>query len=231
MKKFLLLSVMLGMSVPSFAQIDGGQVQWGIDNSFVGGASIEPSNATFDADRTTKTTNNNMPRQMGDVDPFSNTPLREAKKADSNNIVATPTLAPTPKPMPGGLFPELGNSQTQQQEETSQIMKLIIDDVQIVQPPLNGHAFCMGTLTLENNLNVRVKEMSLSLNYGGLNVPVSYSNVSPLGGTQTQDIAWAGRFCNSMLDIPQITVKSCVASTLTKEQCQAKIEYKPIENK
>ena len=89
----------------------------------------------------------------------------------------------------------------------------------------------MGTLTLENNLNIRIQRMDLNMNYGGLNVPVSFANIAPLGGTQTQDIAWAGTYCNSMLSIPQITVKSCVASTLTREQCQSKIEYKSIENK
>ncbi len=231
MKKFLLLSTLFGISVPVLAQVNNNQVQWGIDNTFAAGAQVIPSDMPTAVDGTAKIIDNIMPdgQPIFDVNPF------EDRGAPAQPIKA-PVIEANPTPASGvvqggGLFPELGNTGAVQEKRGSEAIKLIIDDVSIVQPALNGHAFCIGTLTMENNLNIRVQKMDLVLNYGGLDVPVNFANVSPLGGKQTQDIAWLGEFCNSMLSIPQITVKSCVASTLSREQCQSKIEYQPIESK
>lgn len=231
MKKFLLFSALMGLSVPALAQVNADTLQWGVDNAFVAGAPGLSAEVPTAVNGTAKTQDNVMPdRPVFDVNPF------EEAKQDSNWPLYVPAEKnnPTPTKVPasgGGLFPELGSAEAPQEKRGSEAIKLIIDDVSIVQPALNGHAFCTGTLTMENNLNIRVQKMDLILNYGGLDVPVSFANVSPQGGKQTQDIAWLGEFCNSMLSIPQITVKSCVASTLTRAQCQSKIEYKPIENK
>lgn len=225
MKKFLLLSAILGLSVPALAQVNGKQVQWGVDNAFATDVPNKPLAGT-ERPEIMKLTDG----QVFEVNSFG-----EAKREPTQPLyVPTENVNPTPTNAPasgGGLFPELGNAVATQEKRGTESIQLIIDDVNIVQPALNGHAFCMGTLTLENNLNIRIQRMDLNMNYGGLNVPVSFANIAPLGGTQTQDIAWAGTYCNSMLSIPQITVKSCVASTLTREQCQSKIEYKSIENK
>lgn len=232
MKKFLLLSAVLGVSVPALAQVNANSVQWGVDNSFAAGAPTVISNMPTVVNDTAKTQDNLMPdgQPIFDVNPF------EGAKQEPTQPLYVPAVDANPTPTNvsvsgGGLFPELGNMRAPQEKRGAEAIKLIIDDVSIVQPALNGHAFCIGTLTMENNLNIRVQKMDLILNYGGLDVPVNFANVSPQGGKQTQDIAWLGEFCNSMLSIPQITVKSCVASTLTREQCQSKIEYKPIENK
>lgn len=251
MKKFLLLSVVLGVSVPVWAQVNNNQVQWGVDNSFAAGAPTVISNMPTVVNDTAKTQDNLMPdgQPIFDINPYEDAqPILEQVQLENINIsdktmpMAQPTS--TVRPMPavqstptvqsmqgGGLFPELEKAQPQQKKQGSDAIKLIIDKVKIIQPALNGHAFCVGTLTMENNLNIRVQKMDLTLNYGGLDIPVNYANVSSLGGTQTQNIAWVGEFCNSMLSIPKIMVKSCIVGTLTREQCQSKIEYKPIENK
>ena len=237
MKKFLLFSALMGLSVPALAQVNADTLQWGVDNAFVAGAPGLSAEVPTAVNGTAKTQDD----VMLDEQIFEGVSLEEVRqvegaKQDSNWPLYVPAEKnnPTPTKVPasgGGLFPELGSAEAPQEKRGSEAIKLIIDDVSIVQPALNGHAFCTGTLTMENNLNIRVQKMDLILNYGGLDVPVSFANVSPQGGKQTQDIAWLGEFCNSMLSIPQITVKSCVASTLTRAQCQSKIEYKPIENK
>ena len=234
MKKFLLLSAVLGLSVPAFAQMNNTGVL-GADTSLM--AEIpSPSSDTFNVggDMSDTTLRGNLTQEkqpIFDVDPFGGAPLAlkqvQNKKEDN---VARPTA--NVQPISGrGLFPELGDAQPQQKQQGSESIKLIIDDVSIVQPAFNGMAFCMGTMTLENNLNIRIQQLDVVLNYGGLDVPLSFSDISPLGGTKTEKIAWATDYCNSMLDVPEVTVKTCVASTLTKAQCQSKLQYKPIESK
>lgn len=226
MKKFLLLSAVLGLSIPAFAQMNNDF--WDVEDPF---AVKAPSN-TFNVDNEmvkTKTTNGltqaNQP--TFDVDPFGGTQLKpkQMPESDVQPVVKTPSV------QGGGLFPELGETQSKQKPQGSESIKLIIDKVRIVQPAFNGMAFCMGKMTLENNLNVRIQKLDVTLNYGGLDVPLSFVDIPALGGTKTEDIAWATDYCNSMLDVPRMTVTTCVASTLTKEQCQAKLQYKPIEGK
>ncbi|MBR5129747.1 MAG: hypothetical protein IKV03_00785 [Alphaproteobacteria bacterium] len=204
MKKFFLVSVMMMFSIPALSQVENA-------NEF-------PSNEwgmddTLFVDDT--------------VESASNTLVAPAPTASVKSSVATSGTL-----QGGGLFPELGSDvEHQKKERGSEKILLIIDNVKIVQPALNGRAFCMGTMTLQNDLNIRLQKIDLNMNYGGLDVPLSFSDVSPLGGTQTRKIGWAGSFCDSMLSVPKMEVTSCIARTLSKEQCQAKLQYKPIEGK
>lgn len=229
MKKFLLLSAVLGLSMPAFAQINNDF--WDVEDPFVVKAPTTSSN-TLNVENEmvgTKTMNDstrtNQP--IFDVDPFGGTQLKPKQTQDSGGQSAVQMpLVPE-----GNLFPELGDTQPKKKSKGSESIKLIIDKVKIVQPAFNGLAFCMGTMTLENNLNVRIQKLDVTLNYGGLDVPLSFTDIPALGGTKTEDIAWATDYCNSMLDVPRMTVTACVASTLTKEQCQDRLQYKPIEGK
>lgn len=141
-------------------------------------------------------------------------------------------VAPTQRaPQGGGLFPELGNANPSAKEEaSSEAIYLIINDVTIVQPAFGGIAFCTGTMTAENKMNVTLRDLRLSLKYGSLDVPLGFAGVAPYGGKQTQPIAWAGENCKNMLDIPQITVLACSAPGISKTECEGKIKYKPIRN-
>ena len=235
MKKFLLFCAGLGLSASVCAQINNEQGQWGVDNAFAADISVDTFYKPISGDEAIKTENNLMPdvKPLFDVDPFAGAKQNQQLGEKNVNTVKN-VVQPTPQALPekkGVLFPELGDTQSKQQKDGASVIKLIIDDVRIVQPPLNGNAFCRGTLIMENQLNVRVQKMDLNLNYGGLDVPVSFANVAPLGGTQKQAIAWIGTYCNSMLSIPQITVKACAVSTLSREACQSMLEYQPIENK
>jgi len=140
------------------------------------------------------------------------------------------TQTPQRVPQGGGLFPELANVDTSsKQNASSEAIYLVVNDVTIVQPAFNGIAFCTGTMTAENQMNVTLRELSVSLRYGSLDVPLSFGSVPPYGGKQTQPIAWAGENCKNMLDVPQMTVLSCVAPGISKVECEGKIKYRPIE--
>lgn len=130
----------------------------------------------------------------------------------------------------GGLFPELKSANPQSPvTSNSGLIHLIIDNVTIVNPPMDGVPFCSGSLTVENQTSVTISNLDLSLRYGSLDVPVSFGGIAGLGGTQTQGVAWAGSNCASMLSVPTIQVVSCVAGPMSKEECQNKIKYMPIK--
>lgn len=141
--------------------------------------------------------------------------------------------AQTPNLTSNGLFPELnkggsGNNGQRPEHQDAGMIRLIIDDVSIVNPPLNGIAFCVGKMRVENQMNVNIRTLEIFAQYGNLSVPVAFSNVPANGGTQEQSIAFAGENCNSLLNVPRITVRTCVAGNLNDQGCQQRIKYVPI---
>lgn len=132
-----------------------------------------------------------------------------------------------------GLFPELnkggsGNNGQRPENKDAGMIRLIIDDVSIVNPPLNGISFCVGKMRVENQMNVNISKLEIFAQYGNLSVPLAFSNVPENGGTQEQSIAFAGENCNSLLNVPRITVRACVAGTLDDAACAQRIKYVPI---
>lgn len=131
----------------------------------------------------------------------------------------------------GDLFPELGRAngtQPKRESKDAGLIKIIIDNVQIINPPMNGISLCTGTLTMENNTNVTVDVMNLAVKYGNLSIPVTFRGVASYG-KQDQAVAFAGENCKSFLNVPVMTVENCVAGPMTLGECQAKIKYVPIK--
>ena len=131
-----------------------------------------------------------------------------------------------------GLFPELKTQAAEpviQEEETSDTIKLIIDNVQIMTPPMGGHSVCYGTLTAKNDTNTLIKSLKITVKYGSLNNPLSFGSMVPDGGLNTQLLAFAGENCKHLIEIPTIEVTSCEGAGLNASVCQGKIEYVPFK--
>lgn len=132
----------------------------------------------------------------------------------------------------GNLFPELrratGSVQKVRDGKDAGLIRLVVNDVQIINPPLGGVSLCQGTLTAENNTNVTLEALSLSLTYGALPVPVQFGGV-PAYGNQTKSMAFAGENCKNLLNVPQIKVENCVAGPMSLAECESKLKYVPIE--
>ena len=148
-------------------------------------------------------------------------------------LLAASVNAQTQSRTSGGLFPELnggkaGNNRQRPEHQDAGLIRLIIDDVSIVNPPMNGISFCVGKMRVENQMNVNIRTLEIFAQYGTLSVPVAFSNVPANGGTQEQSLAFAGENCNSLLNVPRITVRTCVAGNLNDQGCQQRIKYVPI---
>lgn len=198
MKKFLLLSIGLFLSVNAMAQMPTGAFP---SVSDLEGETVGAEALPFNVPAPSKAASQRVPQ-----------------KTD----IAQPTQQPS-------LFPELGPSEAEKKQQLGNgLIQLLPDDVVIVNPPMGGISFCQGTLKIENGLNVPIRSLDMTLTYGDLNVPISYGNISALGGTGSADLAWAGKNCNEMVKVPQIQVNSCVAGQMTKDGCAAKIQYVPF---
>ncbi len=136
--------------------------------------------------------------------------------------------AATPK---AGLFPELktGEEQPQETQKNSDTIKLIIDNVQIMTPPMGGHSVCYGTLTAKNDTDTMIKSMNITATYGSLDNPLTYGEMVPNGGLSVQLLAFGGENCKYLLEMPTIKVTSCEGAGLSAGICQGKIEYIPLK--
>lgn len=132
----------------------------------------------------------------------------------------------------GDLFPELGKAagsvQKVKEGKDAGLIKIIIHDVQIITPPLNGMPLCVAKLTAENNTNVTITKLKLGVTYGNLIVPVLFDNVAAYG-QQTQSLGFAGENCKGLLNVPAVKVEECIAGPMGIGECQSKIKYVPIE--
>lgn len=145
-----------------------------------------------------------------------------------STTVSAQTQPTNGAPQNGGLFPELGTAEANKPGKDAGLINLIVDDVTIVNPPMNGISFCVGKLIIQNNTNTTIQSMVLSVMYGSLNVPVSFGGVAGNGGEQTYQMAFSGSNCNSLLSMPTIKVESCVAGPMSVAECQAKLKYIPM---
>lgn len=132
----------------------------------------------------------------------------------------------------GDLFPELGKAagsvQKAKEGKDAGLIKIVIDNVQIVVPPMNGMPLCVGKLTAENNTNVTITKLKLRVTYGDLPIPVLFDNVAAYGN-QTQSLGFAGENCKGLLNVPAVKVEECIAGPMGIGECQSKIKYVPIE--
>lgn len=155
-----------------------------------------------------------------------------AEQPASENVISVPSpvSAVSPQtPAEAALAATPGNRFGREEDKkNSGKFRLLPDNLEIVTPPVRGFAYCLGELTLENQTGVDLKQMRLKLKFGGVSVPVTFSGV-PDKGTQTQDIGSAGKSCQSFTGVPGITVESCKAGSWTPADCQAKIQYVPIQ--
>ncbi|MBR4926867.1 MAG: hypothetical protein IKY98_00925 [Alphaproteobacteria bacterium] len=153
-----------------------------------------------------------------------------AQMYGNNSAVSKGTIsqAGTPK---AGLFPELKSevAQPQKKEENSDSIKLIIDNVKIMTPPMGNNSVCYGTLTVKNDTKTMIRSMKLTATYGSLDNPLSYGEIMPNGGLGIQLLAFGGENCKYLLEIPTIRVTSCEGTGLSAGICQSKIEYIPLK--
>lgn len=170
--------------------------------------------------------------------------LSVGTQAQMLNNPARPAVGNDGTPNAGGLFPELGgggvnrtsgvnrsgatNTTPRPDQLDAGMIRLIINDISIVNPPMNGISFCTGEMTVENQMNVPIRTLNIFAQYGSLSVPIAFSNVAANGGKQEQSVAFAGENCNNLLNVPRITVRECVAGGLNAQGCQQRIKYVPI---
>ena len=129
------------------------------------------------------------------------------------------------------LFPELktGEKQPQETQKNSDTIKLIIDNVEIMTPPMGGHAICYGTLTAKNDTDTMIQSMKITATYGSLDNSLTYGAMVPNGGLSVQLLAFGGENCKYLLEMPTIKVTACEGVGLSAGICQGKIEYIPLK--
>lgn len=139
-----------------------------------------------------------------------------------------------------GLFPELAgataapaeqttpNQPTQPKAKRSGAIQLILDDVEILNPPA-GLALCIGKLRLQNDTDIVLQNLSAEITFGSIPLSVQFSNVAP-GATQEQGAALAGPSCNQLLGAPKLDIKTCAMPGVSLNDCKSQVKYVPISN-
>lgn len=142
-----------------------------------------------------------------------------------------------------GLFPELAgtnaapaeqtapataNLPTRTQTKRTGALQLILDDVEILNPPA-GLALCIGKLRLQNNTDTVLQNLTVEITYGSIPLTIQFGNVAP-GANQEQGTALAGSSCNQLLGAPKLDIKTCTMPGVSADDCKSQVKYVPISN-
>lgn len=98
------------------------------------------------------------------------------------------------------------------------------DSVQIIEPSVARFQFCMAYLNLTNNTKSTLKDLTVTINYAPIKMPVSFSGIKS-GDSQTQKIYLATEACQSLTKVPEMTINNCQADEMTDEECKTLVKY------
>lgn len=98
------------------------------------------------------------------------------------------------------------------------------DSVQIIEPSVARFQFCMAYLNLTNNTKTTLKELTVTIDYAPIKMPVSFSGIKS-GDSQTQKIYLATEACQSLTKVPEMTINNCQADEMTDEECKTLVKY------
>lgn len=98
------------------------------------------------------------------------------------------------------------------------------DSVQIIEPSVARFQFCMAYLNLTNNTKSALKDLTVTINYAPIKMPVSFSGIKS-GDSQTQKIYLATEACQSLTKVPEMTINNCQADEMTDEECKTLVKY------
>ncbi len=98
------------------------------------------------------------------------------------------------------------------------------DTVQIIEPSVARFQFCMAYLSLTNNTSKTLKDLSVTINYEPIKMPVAFSGIKP-GDSQTQKIYLATEACQALTKVPDMTINNCQADEMTEEKCKTLVKY------
>lgn len=104
---------------------------------------------------------------------------------------------------------------------------LVLDNVSNTLPPARNFSFCSGTMNLENQLPMEIKQLSVSLTFGTQKVNLSFSGVAKKG-KQSQAINLNGTACEHILEVPKMEVEICQVGELSEKDCKSRIQYVPF---
>lgn len=96
--------------------------------------------------------------------------------------------------------------------------------VQIIEPSIARFQFCMADLSLTNNTDKALSDLSVTVHYSPINMPFSFGSV-PVGETVSRQFYMASEGCQKLIQVPQLTINNCVAEDMTEEECKSAVKY------
>ena len=96
--------------------------------------------------------------------------------------------------------------------------------VQIIEPSVARFQFCLAYLTLKNNTKTPLTDLSITIDYTPIKMPIQFGGVQP-GESATQKIYMATEACQMLTKVPDMTINNCQATGMTEEECKAAVKY------
>ncbi len=115
----------------------------------------------------------------------------------------------------------------EEEDEKDQKITIYMQDADATITPNRDFSYCFGILKILNTLKKPVQALDVVLNYGGLTTKYNIRNLQPQG-EQTGSITLMGRACETILDMPEMTINACKVEDMKEATCKKKVEFLPL---
>ena len=117
-----------------------------------------------------------------------------------------------------------------QEDSENTVIKIQLQDLKGALPYARTLAYCSGTAVLTNETKQPLKSLSLTLTYKDMPAELSYSGVQP-GKSQSQSLMLIGPPCESILNMPEIDIKTCQWGSQSEDNCKKRVQFLPPQPK
>ena len=115
----------------------------------------------------------------------------------------------------------------EEDEEEDQKITIYMQDADATITPNRDFSYCFGILKVTSTMKKPVEALDVVLKYGGLTSNYNIRNLVPKD-EQTGTISLMGEACEHILDMPEITIKTCRVPEMSEAKCKKKVEFLPL---
>jgi len=162
---------------------------------------------------------------LGVEDGLTEEDLADAAKIETTTTEEVDLFA---APVAEEQQPEATEEEEEEEEEDEeQKITVYMQDAEATITPNRNFSYCYGIIKVLSTMKKPVEALDITLKYGGLSSNYNVRNLVK-NNEQTGTITLMGDACEHIMDMPEMTIKTCKIADMEEAACKKKVEFLPL---
>ena len=122
---------------------------------------------------------------------------------------------------------EATEEEEEEEEHEEQKITIYMQDAEATMTPNRNFSYCFGILKVLSTMKKPVVALDVVLKYGDLTTNYNVRNLVK-DAEQTGTITLMGDSCEHIMDMPEMTIKTCKIPDMDEKACKKKVEFLPL---